>query len=146
MTVVPKNKGKVLKAFDTEITVFLGSAETDGKYTVFSETTPPGGGPPPHFHDNEDEWFFPLEGRVEFLIDGAWQEVPMGTVVFAPRGTTHTFRNPGDEPLRMLMQTAPAGFEVFFERCAEVFASADGPDMDRIGQIAGEHGIHFVEP
>ena len=42
-----------------------------GQLTMWTEATPPGGGPPPHYHLNEDEWFFALEGRVEFFKDNA---------------------------------------------------------------------------
>ena len=125
--------------------IHLGGAQTGGKLTVFTALTPPGGGPPPHYHANEDEWFFPLEGRVEFYLDGSWKEVPMGTTLFIPRGTVHTFRNIGDTPLKVLTHTSPAGFEKFFERCANEFAKGGPPDMARIIEISAEHGIHFVE-
>jgi len=141
--VLPSNC-KVMRAFGDEITVHLGGAETGGKYTVFSAVTPPGGGPPPHYHANEDEWFFVLEGRAEFVKDNVWYEVPIGTVVFTPRGVVHAFRNPGDKPLRMMVHTAPSGFEVFFARCAEEFAKPGLPNMTRLVEIAAEHGIHFA--
>lgn len=141
---VPSSKGKVLHAFGEVATFYLGGEETGGKLTSFLEVTPPGGGPPPHYHDGEDEWFFPIEGRVEFFLDGEWEEVPLQTVVFVPRGTVHTFRNPGDQPLQMLIHTSPSGFEVFFERCAKEFAKPGPPDMERIVEISAEHGIHFV--
>lgn len=143
MVVLP-TEGKRLHAFGEEVTVCLGGEETGGKFTSFVEVTPPGGGPPPHYHEKEDEWFFPLDGRVEFFLDGTWKEVPIGTVVFAPRDTVHTFRNPGDKPLRMLIHTVPSGFEIFFERCANEFAKPGAPDMERIAAIAAAHGIHFV--
>ncbi len=141
----PGSHGKVLRAFGDETTVHLGGADTGGAVTAFTVVTPPGGGPPPHYHDREDEWFFPREGRVEFFLEGAWQEVPVGGAVFAPRGAVHTFRNIGETPLTMLIHTAPSGFEVFFERCAEEFSKPEGPDMDRIIEIGKEHGIHFVD-
>jgi mannose-6-phosphate isomerase-like protein (cupin superfamily) len=142
--VVPPSGGRVIRAFGDEITVHLGAAETGGKYTMFTDVTPPGGGPPPHYHQNEDEWFFVLEGRAEFFKDNVWIEVPVGTAVFTPRGVVHAFRNPGDKPLRQLIQTAPSGFETFFARCAEEFAKPGPPDMKRIIEISTEHGIHFV--
>ena len=142
--VVPPAAGQVIRAFGEEITVHLDGAQTGGAFTMFTEVTSPGGGPPPHHHEHEDEWFYPLEGRVEFLRDGAWSEVPMGTVVFMPRGVVHAFRNPGCTPLRMLIHTAPAGFERFFARCAAEFGKPGTPDMARIVQIAAEHGIHFA--
>lgn len=135
---------KVLKAFGDEVTVLLGGEATGGKFTMFTDVTPPGSGPPPHYHEKEDEWFYPLEGKAEFLVDGTWREVPLGATVFAPRLSVHTFRNVGDTPLKTLIHTAPSGFEVFFERCAAEFAKAGPPDMDRIVEIGVEHGIHFV--
>lgn len=112
---------------------------------MWIEVTPPGGGPPPHYHLNEDEWFFPLEGRVEFFKDNAWTEVPIGSAVFMPRGVVHTFRNSGDKPLNMLIHAAPSGFETFFARCAEEFAKPNPPDMSRIVEISAEHGIHYTD-
>ncbi|KAB2675594.1 MAG: cupin domain-containing protein [Verrucomicrobia bacterium] len=144
--VVLPGTGKVLRAFGDEITVHLGGADTGGEFAMFTDVTPPGGGPPPHYHRNEEEWFLVLEGRVEFFRDGAWGEVPVGTTVFIPRGLVHTFRNCGDTPLKLLIHTKPAGFEVFFGRCADEFAKPGPPDMARIVGIAAEHGIHFVNP
>jgi len=129
--VVLPDEGQVLHAFGDQIMIHLGGADT-------------GGGPPPHYHENEDEWFLPLEGQVSFLLEGAWKEVPLGSVVFAPRGTVHTFKNTGDAPLRMLTQVTPGGMEVFFERCAAVFAEGGPPDMGLIVEISAEHGIFFV--
>lgn len=134
-----------VRAFGDEVYFHVTGAETGGKYTVFTDIIPPGGGPPPHYHRDEDEWFYPLEGRVEFLLDGEWREVPMQTLVYLPRGTVHTFRNIGDRPLVLLTQTSPSGFETFFTRCAAEFAKPGPPDMGRIVEISAEHGIFFVQ-
>jgi quercetin dioxygenase-like cupin family protein len=142
--VVLPEAAQTLQAFGDEVSIHLGGAETGGKYTVFTSITPPGGGPPPHYHNHEDEWFLPLEGRVEFLLDGSWKEVPVGSLIFVPRSTVHTFRNCGDRPLKLLIQTAPSGFEIFFEQCAAEFAKSGPPDMDRIIKISAAHGIHYV--
>ncbi len=135
----------MIRAFGDEVIMHLEGTETGGTVSLWTNITPPGGGPPPHYHLNEDEWFVVQEGRVSFLVEGEWQEVPVGGVVFAPRGSVHTFRNTGDEPLRMLISTSPAGFETFFSRCAEEFDKPGGPDMERIVEISAEHGIHFVQ-
>ncbi len=111
---------------------------------MFTSVTPPGGGPPPHRHENEDEWFLVLEGRAEFFHDGKWTEVSVGGSVFMQRGTVHTFRNAGDAPLKLLIQTAPSGFETFFTRCAAEFHQPGGPDMAKIMEISAEHGISYV--
>jgi hypothetical protein len=57
----------------------------------------------------------------------------------------HAFKNVGHTPLRQIIQTTPSGFERFFQRCADEFARPGGPDMKRIVEISGEHGIYFVD-
>lgn len=146
ITITTPGSGKVFKAFGDEVTVLLSGEQTGGAFTMARVVTPPGGGPPPHYHENEDEWFLVEEGRIELWRDGVWSEVPAGTAIFLPRGTPHTFRNCGDTPLRSILHTAPAGFEVFFERMAGVCEAPGGPDMRRISEIAAEHGIFFLPP
>lgn len=144
VTIAKAEECKVLNAFGDEMTVLLSGADTGGNIAMCLSVTPPESGPPPHYHLNEDEWFLPLEGEVEFLVDGEWKAVAPGNAVYIPRGTVHTFRNSGSEPLKMLIQTTPAGFEAFFERCAREFAKPGPPDMARIVEISAEHGIHYI--
>jgi quercetin dioxygenase-like cupin family protein len=138
-------QGRVVRAFGDEASFHLDAERTGGRLTMFTLITPPGGGPPLHYHLNEDEWFVVQEGRVEFLVDGKKKEVAPGGVVYLPRNVVHTYRNIGNKALRQLVSMSPSGFETFFTRCAEEFAKPGGPDMNRIVQIAGEHGIHFVQ-
>ena len=60
---------------------------------MWLETTTPGGGPPLHFHNNDDETFHVLEGRVSFFQNSQWNEVGPGGSAFVPRGQLHTFKN-----------------------------------------------------
>jgi len=138
------HEAPVLTALGDEVTVLLSGEQTGGAFTMMLIVTPPGGGPPPHCHKREDEWFYILEGCVEFWRDGVWTEVPAGAAAFLPRGSRHTFRSCGDTPLRMIVHAAPAGFEIFFERIAEVFNRPGEADMVRIAEIGVEHGIEFL--
>ena len=144
--IVQPGQGRVLRAFGEEVTVLLSSEQTGGAFTMFTEVTPPGGGPPPHWHANEDEWFFVLDGTVSFFVEGAWIEAHAGDTVLAPRGQVHAFKNNTPTPTQMLIHTSPSGFEAFFTEAAQEFAKPGGPDMQRAVQIAEAHGIHFVEP
>ncbi len=139
-------KASVLLAFGQEMTVLLNGEQTGGRFTLLLNTAPPGAGSPPHYHKREDEWFYVLEGRAAFWRDGAWQEVPVGSAVFAPRNVAHGFKNVGDTRLRLLITLTPSGFEKWFARCAEEFAGLVVPDMQRIAALAAEHGMYFVEP
>lgn len=141
---VPAGHGRAVHAFGEEAVFHLTGEQTGGMFTQWVETTPPGAGPPPHWHTNEDEWFYVLEGRVAFLKDGTWHEAGPGAAAFMPKNAVHAFKNVGEQPLRMLITTAPSGFETFFTRCAAEFAKPGEPDMPRIMEISAEHGIHFA--
>ena len=45
----------------------------------------------------------------------------------------------------MIVHLAPAGFEIFFEKCAAEFAKPGPPSMEKILAIGAEHGIHIVQ-
>lgn len=141
--IVPAGKERVIRAFGDEMYLHLSGEDTGGRFTMFTAITPPGGGPPPHIHHEEDEWFHVLEGDAEFFNDGEWFKVPVGSTIFMPKGSFHTFRNAGTIPLRQLITLSPAGFEVFFSRCAEEFTQNSPPDLDRVLAIAAEHQITF---
>ena len=137
-------EAEVLRAYGDQVTILLGPAETGGAFTMFETITQPGGGPPPHYHLNEDECFYVVEGKAEFFKDGAWTEVPVGSAVYIPKGAVHTFRNAGTTPLRQVIRTSPSGFEKFFAASAVEFAKPGGPNMESLMTIAASHGIHFV--
>ena len=141
----PPKDATIIRAFGDEMVLHLGVEDTGGKFSMWTNITPPGGGPPPHYHENEDELFWPLSGAVNFLKGDEWIEVPPKTVIFMPRGTIHTFRNPNNEPLHMLIQTMPGGFERFFQECGNEFAKCGQPDMEKIVAISARYGIHYIQ-
>ncbi len=143
--IVPPEAVDFIRAYGDDIGVHLNGKHTGGQYTMFTDTTPPDGGPPPHFHTQDDEWFFILEGRASFLVEGRWREVPVGSSVFAPRNSLHTFRNAGEVPLKQLTHTSPSGIELFFKKSEAEFQKADKPDMKRLLEIGAEHGIYFPD-
>ena len=146
--IVPPAGGKTFVAFGDVMLLKLGDAETGGALTLGYNTTPPGGGPPPHRHLDEDELFIMVAGREEYLLDGTWTAVEPGTVVYVPRGVTHTFRNVGDAPSQKWTLTTSGGFGRFFRECAGVFdaaaATQSPPDMGRILEIFAAHQIELA--
>ena len=86
-----------------------------------------------------------MTGDAEFLIENEWTTVPAKTAVYAPRGSIHTFKNPNPEPLEMLIQTIPGGFDKFFAECATEFNTGRPPDMDAIIEISARYGIYYIE-
>jgi quercetin dioxygenase-like cupin family protein len=140
---VRANEGRNLHAFGDTLVILLDGNQTEKKFTTFLSISPPGGGPGPHYHDHEDEWFYIVEGRVSFFVNGTWTELTPGDCVYSPRGSLHGFKNNTDQPVRVLINIAPSGIEHFFAEAAEEWAKPER-DMRRILSIALKYGHHHL--
>ena len=119
------------------------TAKTDEKFTTFLNISPPDGGPGPHYHEREDEWFYIVEGRVSFLINGTWTELSTGDCVYSPRSSVHAFKNITDQPIRVFISITPAGFERFFAEAADWWANPER-DMSHLAVIEQKYRIFSV--
>jgi len=64
-------------------------------------------GIPLHRHRTEDEAWYVLEGRLRFQLGTKEFDAGAGAGVLLPRGTAHTFWNPGPESARYLLIVGP---------------------------------------
>ncbi len=95
---------------------------------------------PPHIHDNEDEWFYIIEGNCRAMVGTEIHNLQAGDTAFVTRGTVHTLVNDNDRPVRFLMGVTPAGMEPFF---AEIAATM--PDSPPLPAAAFENFGAFME-
>ena len=58
---------------------------------------------PPHVHHKDDEAWYVLEGQLRVRRGDEEVEVRAGAGVLVPRGTAHTYWNPGPGPTRYLL-------------------------------------------
>ena len=70
-----------------------------------------------HLHPHQHERFEVLAGRAAFSIEGVERVFGTGQTVEVPAGTKHTFRNAGDDEMRVVFEfrPAPASTERFYE-------------------------------
>lgn len=123
----------------SDVYTFLAtSEETDFAFNAFDFFAPVGGGPPTHFHGNESEAFYVVEGEFNFFIGNEsevedvpedvrqeyiLESLPVGSFVYGPRYRPHGFRNINSQVsesgstlgARMLSITAPGGLDLLFE-------------------------------
>ena len=132
---------------------FLVTGEqTGGAYFAMEAFVPPGGGPPPHFHRNEDETFYVLEGLIEFLLGDETITGAAGDFVNVPKGTLHCFRNISLEPVRMILTFTPAGIEKFFEEAFHPAVEGKEPPpvtpelIARLMAASARHGQTVLPP
>jgi mannose-6-phosphate isomerase-like protein (cupin superfamily) len=58
---------------------------------------------PPHVHHRDDEAWYVLEGVLRVQMGEKEVELRAGAGVMVPRGTPHTYWNPGSGPTRYLL-------------------------------------------
>ena len=100
------------------------------------------GGPARHFHYEQDEWFYTLEG--EFLIEVGSDKYKLqaGDSLLAPRQVPHVWAYIGGAVGRMLITFLPAGkMEAFFR---EVTTANAMPPQDP--ELWRAHGMELVGP
>lgn len=100
------------------------------------------GGPARHFHYDQDEWFYVVEG--EFILEVGNERMMMhaGDSLVGPPRVPHTWANVGDARGRMLFAFQPAGgMEGFFREITAANAMApQDPELWR------RYGMELVGP
>ena len=93
---------------------------------------------PLHYHHNEDEYSYVLEGTLGALLGDEVVEAGPGTWVFKPRHQWHTFWNAGDTPCRIIEVISPAGFQNYFREVAEAWG-----DVERFAAISEKNALEM---
>lgn len=148
----------------TLVRIKLDAAQTAGRFSLIELVAPHGAAPPLHSHP-QDETFFILEGEITVWVmdrelteedrtdQPAWlKQYPKpcgpGSVMFAPGGTSHTFRVESDTA-RALVLSTPAGIEEYMRALGEPATwswlppPADGPrvPLERLQAVGREQGV-----
>lgn len=131
------------------------SPDTGGAYCLVETLTAPGAGAPPNRHPSDDEAFYVIEGRFEFMIEGETRQAGAGSFVRVPNGAVHAFRNVGDKPGRLLIINSPGrSHDGFFSQAGdpmppgtrELPAPGGAPDIPRVIEIGRRNGLEFLLP
>lgn len=123
----------------------IATADTEGDLYVFESSREKEGGPSHHYHFEQDEWWYVLEG--EFLVK-VGEEVfsaKAGDSVFGPRKVPHSFAKVGAGTGRLLMIFQPAGK---MEECFRKISEGATRNMTEAEQDAFReaHGFKRVGP
>ena len=68
----------------------------------------PGQAQPAHTHNDQDKFYFVVEGEGEFVVGDEKRAAGEGAVVWAPAGVDHGVTNNGTKRLTLLVGIAPA--------------------------------------
>ena len=148
-----KNEGQAIWTMGERMTLKATKALTGNAFTVLEDLVAPGGEPPPHFHENEDEAYYVLEGEMKVTVADETFHAKAGSFVFLPRHIVHYWQVVGAGPVRFLTFFAPGGVEDFFLELSQPARAptpppppAGPPDIARIVETAGRYGIRLAGP
>jgi len=123
----------------------VSTRDTDGDIYVFESSRMKEGGPPLHFHYEQDEFWYILEGEFLFKVGDETFKAKKGDVVFGPRRVPHAFAKTGEGEARLLMFFQPAGkMEENFKAISEGL-TAKMTEAERAA-FRKEHGLEVVGP
>ncbi|HBY64169.1 MAG TPA: hypothetical protein DEH78_30475 [Solibacterales bacterium] len=141
--------------YATHLLTFLaGSRQTEGRYALMQATAHRGLEPPPHVHENEDEFFYMLNGVAEFKVADQELHATPGSCVYLPKRVPHSFQLLTPTATALIMAT-PGGIEEFFMQFSrpapklEVPPLGDLPpgyaaQLDRMTREGAKYGLRFV--
>jgi mannose-6-phosphate isomerase-like protein (cupin superfamily) len=97
-------------------------------------------GIPLHRHRTEDEAWYVLEGTLRFQYGAKEFDAQRGAGVLLPRGTAHTFWNPGPGPVRYLMIVGPKT-----EGLLEVLHRPERMSPTRLKEVYDSFDVELLE-
>lgn len=116
----------------------LGSVKDSFAVAEWRDAGGPPGPPrfiaPLHVHHIDDEAWYVLEGKLCVRVGQDDVEVPAGAAVLVPRGTAHTYWNPGPEPTRYLLFMTPT-----ILRLIQAIHAMKEPTPAALAQVFTEH-------
>lgn len=139
--IVMSGDGEQVQIGTTTHTTFKAvGLETDDRLGLFEHRMEPGApGASPHIHRHQLECFYVLDGTVELFLEGKSFAAPAGTFVQVPENVGHGFRNPFDEPARMLILFSPGRTrEEYFRRLAALYEDGRAPTEEELLALMAE--------
>ena len=123
----------------------VSAQDTDGDMYMFESTRVKKGGPPLHYHYEQDEYWYILEGEFLFKVGEETFTAKKGDTVFGPRMVPHAFSKTSEGVARLLMAFQPAGkMEAHFKAVSEgVYNGLSDKEKHIIRQ---QHGFEVTGP
>jgi mannose-6-phosphate isomerase-like protein (cupin superfamily) len=143
--VVGRGEGQKRYTARGSVMLFKALAEQDdGDLSLMERTLPPGGRrPPAHRHTNCSEAYFVLDGQVAVIVEDEELTVGPEGFVLVPRGTAHTFGNPGDKEARLLVIHAPA-MDAYFAGLHELWNRDESPSPAEERALMARFGMEVL--
>ncbi len=137
---------EIVKVGRMEVRYLVDGARTGG-LGVFEMTVPAGAhAPPPHSHPGNEECVYVLEGTLRYSVDDTSRDLGPGDWMSTPRGSVHSFANPGSETARALVMLTPDIGAQFFREVGALAAAGGPPDREKLMAVMTRYGLKPAAP
>ena len=93
--------------FGIDFTVKASEVQQGNGAAFMEYVTKKGEEPPSHTHQTEDEMFYVVEGSITFQCGEATFDLEKGGFIFLPSGIKHGYTIRSEDPVRLIVVTAP---------------------------------------
>ncbi len=126
-------------------------SRTGGALATVEFTHPAGFATALHVHHLANEAFYVLAGAMRGITGDQEWRATTGSFVWLPRGIPHGYAVDGEETLRTLAITVPAGFDRFVVEAGELAAERTlpppaAPDIAKLEAAGAKYGIETLGP
>lgn len=136
------NRQTVLSGFPIDLKV--ATKDSDGSLFIIENLNETKGGPPRHLHNEQEEWFYAIEGEYLLEIGDEQFDLGPGDSILAPRKIPHAWAFKGKGHGRLLIVFQPAGLmESFFKELAKIKGV---PEKAVMKQLFHVHGMEITGP
>jgi quercetin dioxygenase-like cupin family protein len=144
--------GTSVWAMGVLVTLKLQSKDAGGTYAMFEDYIPPGVGTPLHVHSREEEFWYMLDGELNWYVGNKQFQAKKGDFINTPRGVPHRFKNASNKPARMFLGYSPGGFEQWFldvgkpvRNLQEAPPKVTPDDIQQAIKAAKNYGVEFMK-
>lgn len=120
--------------------IIIGGNQTSNQFTIVEGLVYMNEGSGNHYHVNEDETFFVINGTLQFYVDGDQFCARAGATVYIPRNATQSLRNLNSKPVHIQILFAPAGIEKYLEEVTSIY-DKQPINHSKANETALLHGI-----
>ena len=122
----------------------VSGSDNEGSLAVFEQTVlAKGAGVPLHFHPEQDEMFYVLDGSFRFKVGEEQFDLSIGDSIFLPRKIPHAWVLLSEKGTTHVLVQPAGKLEDFFVRLNGIDHS---PTPEEVAKISAECGMTIVGP
>src|SRR5215207_4317991 len=122
----------------------ISGSDNDGTFAVLEQTvTAKGAGVPLHFHPEQEEMFYVLDGTYRFKVGDETFDLQQGDSIFLPRKVPHAWMLTSEKGTTHCLVQPAGKLEDFFVRLKAI---DHVPTPEEIAKISADCGMSVVGP